>query len=104
MVSVKDGSSKFEVYCKAHEAGELCVGARSVSIAVGQLLRVAGTEQMWHSLAVFAREDEDGSLVIRVLVCNPDWEEPLQIASIKSRPTDIDCQTALGCNLDHITP
>ena len=39
-----------------------------------------------------------------VLVFNPDWDEALQIASIKSRPQDGGCDTALGCNLDHATP
>jgi len=42
--------------------------------------------------------------VIRVLVFHPEWDEALQIACIKSRPGDGDCQTALGCNLDHVTP
>jgi len=40
-----------------------------------------------------SKEDEDGTLVIRVVVFNPDWDEPLQIANIKSRPQDGDCNT-----------
>src|SRR5437899_11952175 len=42
--------------------------------------------------------------VIRVLVSHPRLDEALQIAHIKSRPSDLDCETALGCNLDHVTP
>ncbi len=103
VLSVKD-SRKFEVHCDAGDAGELCVGTDFVSIQVGQRLRMDGAEEIWHSVGVYAKEDEDGTLVIRVLVFNPDWDEPLQIASIRSRPQEGDCNTALGCNLDHVTP
>ncbi len=102
-LSVRD-DRKFEVHCHAGEAGELRVGAESVSIKVGQRLRRDGAERIWHSVGVHAKEDEDGALVIRVLVFNPDWDEPLQIASIKSRPHDQTSLAGLGCNLDHVTP
>src|SRR5258708_39585153 len=95
---------KFEVECRASDTGGLCVGADSVSVKVGQRVRIDGVEEIWHSVAVYGREDEDGSLVIRVLVFHPDWEEPLQIANIKSRPADGDCETVLRYNLDHVTP
>ena len=103
VLSVKD-SRKFEVHCNAGDAGELRVGTDSISIQVGQRLRMDGAQRVWHSVGVYAKEDEDGTLVIRVLVFNPDWDEALQIASIRSRPQDGDCNTALGCNLDHVTP
>jgi len=103
VLGVKD-SVKFEVRCNAGDAGELRVCTGSVSIRVGQCLRLDGAEQIWHSVGVYAKAEEDGTLVIRVLVFNPDWDEPLQIASIRSRPQDPDCGTALGCNLDHVTP
>lgn len=103
VLSVKD-SRKFEVECRAGDAGGLCVGSEFVSVKVGQRVRKDGTEEMWHSVGVYAQEDESGNLVIRVLVFHPEWEEPLQIATIKSRPGDGDCQTTLGCNLDHVTP
>jgi len=103
VLSVKD-SRKFEVHCRAGDAGELCVGAESVSVKVGQRLRREGGQEIWHSVGVYAKEEEDGTLVVQVLVFNPDWDEALQIASIKSRPHDGDCQTALGCNLDHLPP
>ncbi len=103
VLSVKD-SRKFEVHCRAGDAGELCVGAESVSVKVGQRLRRDGDEEIWYSVGVYAQEDQEGTLVIQVLVFNPDWDEPLQIASIRSRPGDGGCDTALGCNLDHVTP
>ena len=102
VLSVKD-SRKFEVHCNAGDAGELCVGTDSVSVQVGQRLKMDGVEEIWHSVGVYAKEDEDGTLVIRVLVFNPDWDGPLQIASVRSRPHDGGCNTALGCNLDHVT-
>lgn len=103
VLSVKD-SRKFEVECRAGDAGGLCVGSQSVCVKVGQRVRRDGREEIWHSVGVYAQEDENGNLVIRVLVFHPDWDEALQIACIRSRPNDGDCQTALGCNLDHITP
>jgi len=103
VLSVKD-SRKFEVHCRAGDAGELCVGAESVSVKVGQRLRREGGQEIWHSVGVYAKEEEDGTLVVQVLVFNPDWDEALQIANIKSRPCDGSCDTALGCNLDHVTP
>jgi hypothetical protein len=103
VLTVKD-SQKFEVHCRAGDAGELCVGAESVSVKVGQRLRRDGGQEIWHSVGVYAKEEEDGTLVVQVLVFNPDWDEGLQIASIKSRPLDADCSAGLGCNLDHLTP
>jgi hypothetical protein len=103
VLGVKD-TRKFEVHCNAGDVGELRVGTDSISIQVGQRLRMDGAQRMWHSVGVYAKENEDGTLVIRVLVFNPDWDEPLQIATIKSRPQDGDCNTALGCNLDHVRP
>ena len=103
MGSIKD-DRKFEVECRAGEAGGLALGSEFVSVKVGQRVRRDGAEEMWHSVGVYAKEEDDGTLVVQVLVFNPDWDEALQIASIKSRPHDGDCQTALGCNLDHLPP
>jgi hypothetical protein len=101
VLSAKD-ERKFEVECRAGDAGELCVGSESVCVKVGQRVRIDGVEEIWHSVGVYAKEDEGGNLVIRVLVFNPDWDEPLQIASITSRPRDKSCQASVGCNLDHV--
>ena len=103
VLSVKD-SRKFEVHCRAGDAGELCVGAESVSVRVGQRLRREGGQEIWHSVGVYAKEEDDGTLVVQVLVFNPDWDEALQIASIKSRPCDGGCDATLVYNLDHVTP
>lgn len=96
-------SCKFEVHCSAGKSGALQVGAESLGVQVGQRIRKDGAEQIWQSVGVYANEDENGDLVIRVLISNPDWDEPLQIARITSRPRDASCKTCLGCNLDHRT-
>jgi hypothetical protein len=101
MRSIKD-TCNFEVQCSAGKAGGLHVRSESLSVQVGQCVLREGAKEIWHSLTVLASEDEFGSLVIRVLVFNPDWEEPIQIASITSRPHDPNCRTTLGCNLNHV--
>ena len=94
---------KFEVRCRAGESATLRASGDSLSIQIGQRIRNEGSEEIWHSVAIYAEEDRDGNLVIRVLISNPNWEEPIQIAKLISRPYDPGCLTALGCNLDHIT-
>ena len=94
---------KFAVRCHARGDGALHVGADSVSVQVGQRVLRNGADEMWYSIGIYAHEDEHGSLVVRVLVLNPDWDEALQVARITSRPADMNCHTALGCNLDHVT-
>lgn len=80
----------------------LCAEADSVSVTVGQMIRRHGRKEMWDSVGVYAEEDRDGTLLVRVVVFNPDWDEPLQIACIRSRPQDKASEMALGCNLDHV--
>lgn len=94
---------QFHVSCKASDENQFCVGTESISLSVGQLVQGHGRAEMWDSVGVYAHEDQDGTLVVRVMVFNPDWEGPLQIACIQSRPRDAGCLTAVGCNLDHIT-
>lgn len=98
-----ESSDRFEVRCHAGNRGTLHVGAESLSVQLGQRVLRNGVEEMYYSIGIYAQEDEHGSLVVRVLVLNPDWDEALQIASITSRPGDTDCQTALGCDLNHVT-
>ena len=94
---------QFHVCCKASDENQFCVGTESVSVTVGQLIQRSGRMEMWDSVGIYAEEDRDGTLVVRVMVFNPDWEGPLQIACIQSRPRDAGCLTSVGCNLDHIT-
>ena len=93
----------FRVSCDAGQAGQLRVETASIWVRVGQRVLRHGTQEMWDSVVVEGKEKQDGTFVVRVLVLNPDWDEPLQIACIRSRPNDPECLTTLGCNLDHVT-
>ena len=90
----------FRLGCREGEAGRLRVDAESVWVTVGQYIRRHGSSEMWESVAVEGKREQDGTLVVRVMVFNPDWDEPLQIASIRSHPGDPACLTPLDCNLD----
>ena len=58
-------------------------------------------EVLWDSLIVRCDEETDGTIIIRVIVANPDWRHWVQIACIRSRPGDGRSTVALECNLDH---
>ncbi len=79
---------KFEVRCHAGDAGHLEVCSDFVSVRVGQRIRRKGKEELWGSLLVECKEQDDGSLAVAVVVCHPDWDEPVRIASIQSNPSD----------------
>ncbi len=78
---------KFEVDCNAGEAGQFQAKTDSLSIRIGQRVRSNGIEELWGSVLVHCQDEQDGSLVAKVIVCHPDWEEPLQIAAIRSIAT-----------------
>jgi hypothetical protein len=79
---------KFEVRCHAGNAGHLEVASDAVSVKIGQQIRREGKEELWGSLLVECKEQDDGSLAVEVVVFHPDWDEPLRIASIQSNPSD----------------
>jgi len=95
-------SSGFRVVCKAEGVTEFRSESDSILVTVSQRIRHLGTQGMWDSVVVEGESEQDGTLVVRVLVFNPDWDERLQIACIRSRPDDPDSLTALGTNLDHL--
>lgn len=86
--SARQDSRKFEVRCHAGGAGHLEVASDSVSVRVGQRIRRDGKQELWGSLLVECKEQDDGSLAIEVVIFHPDWDEPLRIASIQSNPSD----------------
>jgi len=49
---------KFELECRAGKAGQLRVGTDTVCVKVGQRVRMDGAEEIWHSVGVYAKEDE----------------------------------------------
>jgi hypothetical protein len=101
-ISLGPPSPGFRVSCDAGETGKFQAETDSLWVRVAQRIRRRGTEEMWDSVAIESTAEPDGTLVLRVIVFNPDWDEPLQIASIRSRPRDLDSLTPLGCNLDHV--
>jgi hypothetical protein len=80
----KDGRA-FEVDCTASPVGSFRAGADSLSVTIGQRMPSPGGEEMWDSVTIQCRE-EGSELAIRVLVCHPGWDEPLQVACIRSQP------------------
>ena len=94
----------FQVNCSARPVGSFRAGADSVSVTIGQGIRRLGGEEIWDSVVVRCKEEGDQPTV-RVFVCHPDWEAPLQVACIRSQPK-VDSQTSgmdvLRCNLEHI--
>ena len=94
----------FQVNCSASPVGSFCAGADSLSVTIGQRMRMLDREEMWDSVIVLCKE-EGVQFSVRVLVCHPGWEAPLQVACIRSQ-RKIDSQTSdtelLWCNLEHI--
>ncbi len=69
---------------------------------IGQWIRKEGKQELWGSLLVECKEQDDGSLAIEVVVFHPDWDEPVRIASLQSRPRDPGPTTAaLEYDLEH---
>lgn len=71
-------------------------------MTVAQAVRRNGRQEMWESVGLYAQEEPDGTLAVRVVVFNPDWDEPVQIACIRSRPQDKDSLVPLACDLNHV--
>ena len=95
-------SPGFRVSCDAAKTGKFQAETDSLWVRVAQRIRRRGTEETWDCVAIESTAEQDGTLVLRVVLFNPDWDEPLQIASIRSRPQDLESLTPLGCNLDHV--
>ena len=92
----------FRIGCEAGDSNRFHVQTDSVSVTVGQRVLREGVLEMWDSVSVHAKRDIQGVLVVEVLVFNPEWDEPVRIASISSRPQDETCLTALGCCFDRV--
>ena len=87
-LATSPGSRKFGVRCHAANAGHLEVASDSVSVRIEQKIRNDGKEELWGSLLIETKEQDDGSLVVEVVVFHPEWDEPLRIASLRSNPSD----------------
>jgi hypothetical protein len=87
ILAVKD-TRKFQVHCEAGNAGRFDVGTDTLSVVIGQRVRIGKQEEMWDSVHIVCKEQRNGSLTVEVLVCHPNWEETQKVASIHSRPHD----------------
>ncbi len=96
----KDGRS-FQVHCSAQPVGSFRAGADSLSVKIGQRITRFGAEEIWDSVIIHG--DTNGEeLTIRILVCHPSWDEPQEIACIRSSPrvpNSPDDAQALNCTL-----
>lgn len=96
---------KFQVRCDAGSPGRFDVGTDTLSVRVGQRIRVGDQEEMWNSVHVLCKEQGDGAITVEVLICHPDWEEPKTIAAVHSRPQDRSTGVpALKCDLEVARP
>jgi hypothetical protein len=100
ILAVKD-TRKFQVHCDAGNAGRFEVGTDTLSVVIGQRVRVGKQEEMWDSVHIVCKEQRNGSLTVEVFVCHPDWEETQKVASIHSRPHGGDANAPiLRCDFD----
>src|SRR5260370_5646212 len=74
----------FQVDCTSSPVGSFRAGADSVSVTIGQRIRRLGGEEMWDSVIIQCKE-ESGVPTVRVLVCHPGWDGPLQVVRIRSQ-------------------
>lgn len=75
----------FQIDCSAEPTGSFRAGADRLSVRIGQRICRFGTEEIWDSVIVQSSND-DNELTTRVFVCHPDWDEPIEIARIRSGP------------------
>ena len=73
----------FQIDCSAEPTGSFRAGADRLSLRIGQRIRRLGAEEILESVIVQAGNDH-GDLTIRVFLCHPDWDEPIEIACIRS--------------------
>jgi hypothetical protein len=100
--AVIPSGKSFEVRCRPEQRRNTLLSDFDLSISVGQLVRGEGAERMWNSVIIRCGEEKDGTLAVRVFVSNPDWEELLQVACLRSKPCDPASFTTLVANLDLI--
>jgi|SRR5580658_9812134 hypothetical protein len=92
----------FHVNCNAGQGGSLRATTDCLSILAGQQIRRGQDVETWSSIAIYSKQEVDGSLSLRIVIFHPDWEEPLQIAHVRSRPQNESAGTlSLECDLEH---
>jgi hypothetical protein len=91
----------FGIDCSANPVGRFQAGADSLSVKIGQRISRFGAEEIWDSVIIHGNANGD-ELTVRVLVCHPAWDEPQEIACIRSNSraeNPPDNSKALNCTL-----
>jgi hypothetical protein len=104
IADVDPQGNPFQIRCEAGGGNRFGVQTDSVTVTVGQRVLRDGVFEMWDSVGIYAKQNGEGDLLVEVLVFNPDWDEPLRIACIRSRPEDRTFLTPLACCFDHTIP
>jgi len=81
----------FSIRCDGGDAGLFRTRTEKLSVAIGQQIDRNGSAEMWDVLLVRS-EVANGISVSHVLLCHPDWDEPMEIARIESRLDKLDVQ------------
>jgi hypothetical protein len=76
----------FYLKCDAGAAGSFSASANKISVTVSQPILRDGNAEMWDCVVIHSTMELDGSLRTRVLICNPEWDEPLEVANIEFGP------------------
>lgn len=93
----------FHVECDAGQRGCLRATTDTLSIDAGQQIRRGEDVETWNAVSIYSKQETDGSLSLRIIVFHPDWEEPIQIACLRSCPQQAssDQASSLECDLEH---
>ncbi len=101
IITKSKDNQKFKVRCDSGNSDHHELASDSLLLQIEQRIRRGGKEEMWVALQVKCDEKEDGSLAVQIVICNPDWDEPLRIASIQSNPKNGNsAEPALRCDLE----
>ena len=84
----------FAVRCEASPEGSLSVASKQLSVSVAQAILRDGADQMWEFVLVLAQRGIDGDLKTRVILCHPDWDDPVELACIESNEEGLKVELA----------
>lgn len=93
---MSNGQNSFRFKCDGDVAGSILGSSDKVSVTVGQSIFRDGAEQIWDFVLVLSRRDSKGVLTTRVLLCSPDWDEPLEVAAVQSGAEKVQVQVRGG--------
>lgn len=91
----------FQIDCSAEPTGAFRAGADRLSVRIGQRICSLGGEEIWDSVVVHCEKGQD-ELTVRILVCNPDRDEPIEIASIRSARNTVRPGPHIEWHLEHV--